>query len=232
MGEQSIRFGVTDGSTRRAATWKCWEHIGKGESNVYLACREFRPLKVSLHQSGDWRIAFTGEFWKKHPNTSLDNRVVMQWPRPQQFPSGMTLALRIITPSSAVSTTFHPSLLRNIIPIPAPPDNRASEVDIVITMSNTQVSSWPGKNSMNTHLVGSMSLYGGERLWVVHRVIDVPKIGNKRGKVRYLGGMNEDNLSGVGLRAFLMGHEKDGSRTIIDSACEIRGSRTNCQPST
>ena len=64
MAEQSLRFGVTNVADKRAATWKCWT-LSSGDSDVYLACRETgKAMKTSLHASGQWHHAYTGEFFE------------------------------------------------------------------------------------------------------------------------------------------------------------------------
>jgi hypothetical protein len=230
MGNQPIRFTVTDG-VKRAATWICFTDTDRGKSDIYLACRELGgSLKVSLHESGDWRIAYTQEFFKENLGAfpdKCDNRVIMQWPRPPQIAKGVTLAFRIITPYSAVSTAFDISLSKPIIWIPVPPENRAVEIDIIITAPNILVSGWPDKKSMKTRLVGSMLLDIGDTVWIVHRVTDIPGCGTLRGTPRCFSGKSLDDLARAkNLRVLVFGDTKDGSRFILDSAVEIRNSPT------
>jgi hypothetical protein len=224
MGERSIRFGITDGSGRRAATWKCWTLTGVGKSDVYLSARELGyALKASLHQSGNWQVAFSPQFVEENPNAFSDKpngRFIEQWPRPQQIAPGVTLAFRIVTPHSAVNIPFDISLYKSIVWIPAPPDNRAVEIDIIFTAPDTLVSGWPCKNSMNTQLIDSMSLSSGEKVWVVHWVTDMPNLGTLHGTPRYFKDKNKDDLIGAGLHILVFGDEKDGSRVIYDCPAE------------
>lgn len=151
----------------------------------------------------------------------------MEWPRPAQFAEGRTLAFRIVTPYSAVSTALDTPLSQNIISIPVPPDNSAVELDVIITSPHTSVAHWPGRNSMNTQLVCSMVLDSGDTVWIVHRVTDIPDLGTLRGKLRYFSGKNEDDLARAkNLRVLVFCDEKDGSRTIIDSTIEKRNPST------
>lgn len=60
MGKQPLRFGIHDGAGHRAATWKLWTGKSANRSDVYLAFRELNDaLKVSLHESGQWHIAYS-----------------------------------------------------------------------------------------------------------------------------------------------------------------------------
>jgi hypothetical protein len=226
MSEKSIRFAVTDGTSCRAATWKCWTPIVKGKSDVYLACRELGyAWHASLHQSGDWRIAYIPKFFKENLGTfpgKCDKRVIMQWPRPPQITEGVTLAFRIITPYPAVSIPLDTPLPKNIIPIPVPPDKRAVEISVVITSPHTSVSLWPGRNSMDTQLVGSMVLDSGDTVWIVHRVTDIPNLGTLQGTPRYFSSKNKDDLfRAKNPRMLVFGDEKDGSRSIVEVLLKI-----------
>jgi len=219
MPEQSIRFTVTNG-LKRAATWKCWTASG-GRSDIYLACRELKgAIKASLHESGNWHLAYSREFLDKNldisPNESA-HRYIHRWSRQPQIAPGVTLAFRIITPHSGINVPFYDSQYENIVRIPEPPDNKAIEIDIIITAPNTLVSSWPGKNSMNTELAGSMSLDSGEKVWIVYRVIDMPAIKPVHGRPKYFKNKGEDDLvRAENLRLLMFGNEKDGSRVIYD----------------
>jgi len=218
--KQSIRFGITDGSGKRADTWKCWVPIGAGKSDVYLTCRSLKgSLHASLHESGLWHIAYSTEFFAENLDALGDRpqgRFIDKWPRPKEIAPGITLVFRIVTPHSAVSTPIA-SLNKNIVWIPAPPPGQAVEIDIFITSPNALVSSWPGKNSMNTKLVGSISLESGDKIWVVYMVITLPNFKNVQGTARYFKGRSKDDLKGKELRAIVFAQEKDGSRIIIDS---------------
>jgi hypothetical protein len=220
--KKSIRFGITDGSGKRAATWNCLTNIGAGKSDVYLICRQLRDdLKVSLHQTGEWHIAYSKKFVAENPEFFANNplgRYIGKWRRPSEIASGVTLAIRIITPHSAVNTPIV-SLNRTITWIPVSPPGQAVEICIFITSPNALVSSWPGRNRMKTKLVGSMVLDNGEKTWIVYRGIECPDFEDMRGTPRYLNGRSRDDLKGKGLRIFAHKiHKEDGSLVILDGA--------------
>lgn len=221
MGERSIRFAVTDGSGLRAVTWKCWTTTNVGKSDVYLTCRELGGShKASLHQSGSWRIAFDNRFFNENVIDSTHKtrgRYITEWTRPRELAPGLTLAFRIITPYSSVNIPVV-SLDARIVRIPKPPHGCAVEVAIFITVSGALVSSWPGRNFMNTKLVGSVSLDSGETVWVVYMVIDIPDFKEAQGKLSFFKGRSKKDLSEKGLHALAVGKEKDGSRYIVDFA--------------
>jgi len=217
---QSIRFGITDGSGKSAATWNCLTPTGVGKSDIYLICRSLKgALHASLHESGLWHIAYSTEFFAENLDAIGDRhqgRFIDKWPRPKEIAPGVTLTFRIITPHSAVNTPIASSN-ENIVWIPAPPPGQAVEIDILITSPHASLPSWPGKYSMNTKLVGSISLESGDKIWVVYMVIACPNFKNVQGTARYFKGRSKDDLKGEGLRIIAFAQEKDGSRVILDS---------------
>ncbi len=83
MAENELRFGVTDGVGQRGATWKLV--VAKHSPDVYVLCRELRGvLKVSLHASGEWRIAYLAEAHKALVEGLPGDRgrLIREWPRP------------------------------------------------------------------------------------------------------------------------------------------------------
>lgn len=221
MAECSIRFGITDGEGHRASTWKLWTKTGV--SDVYLACRALGgKLKASLHESGSWHIAYTQKTFKEKVEGAAkqSDRFIEKWPRPKPIAKGVTLAYRIVTPWSSVTSSIG-EMKGNIIWIPNAPKPKATEIDVIITARNTSVTGCPGKRSMGTSLVGSFQLENGETVWVVHRVIDMPDLSSlTKGNVHFYKGMGPQDLESDKLRALVFGHEQNGSRVIYD--CVVR----------
>jgi len=220
MKKRSIRFGITDEKEHCAATWKLWTMIGGGKSDVYLACRALGgELKTSLHESGRWHIAYTPKMFKeKVEGTSAKqhNRFIEKWPRPKPLTKGVTLAYRIVTPWSSVTSPIG-NLKHNIIWIPNAPKPKATEIDVIITAPIHIVTGWPGKRSMGTSLVGSFELENAETVWVVYMVIDMPDLSSiTKDNWQFYKGIGPPDLESDNLRALVYGYENDGSRVIID----------------
>ena len=105
MAEQALRFGVCSKSERlRAATWKLWTPLGKAD--IYLAGRELAgAMKLSLHESDNWHFAYDPRFFEKRmPKDKRTDmgRFIDKWQRPSALAPGVTLALRIVTPWTAL----------------------------------------------------------------------------------------------------------------------------------
>jgi hypothetical protein len=222
MAQKSLRFGITDGESLRSATWKLWTETSGGNSEVYLACRSLGgELKASMHQSGNWHVAFSNSTYKNKVEgaiPSLDSRFAEKWPKPLEIANGITLAFRIVTPSSSITTSRETGKYKGVIWLPNSPENKAIEVYILIVEEHVPVSGWPGKNSMKTDLIGSFPLNNGGTVWAVYSVIDMPELSNSvKGIAHFFKGKTKEDLaSSDNLRALVFGSEKDGSRTIYD----------------
>lgn len=94
--EQAVRFGVRLHNGRPISHWKFWAH----RNEVYLAARSMGYwTKVSLHSSGDWRIAETRKLAKGESR----DRLFIQWQRPAPQ-NGWTESLAVIVPWVAVDS--------------------------------------------------------------------------------------------------------------------------------
>jgi hypothetical protein len=214
--QQSLRFGVFDGAGHRAATWKCWSPAAN--ENVYVSCRELHgALKASLHESGSWHIAYDGKFFDSavRPEDKTEKRrFIDKWQVPKPIAPGLVLAFRIVTPWSSVSTPC--DNMPEVFYVPKPAEGKAIEFDLFIIEPTTLVSGWPGKNSMNTSLVGSYALPSGRSVWVVYWEIPTPQLPTRCGKANFFEGKSFEDLKGDGLKLLAFGEEPDGSKVIYD----------------
>ncbi|MGA2490691.1 MAG: hypothetical protein ABSF99_10995 [Anaerolineales bacterium] len=226
MPEKAIRFGITDGQGHRASSWKLW--TPSITSDVYLACRELGgTLKVSLHQSGNWQVAYSQTTFETDVQgivPSQKDRFMDKWSRPKPIATGVTLAYRIVTPYSAVtSRIINPG--KNISWIPNCPPPRATEIDIILISPMTPLTGWPGKNKTGTQLIGSYDLLSGESVWAVYWVIDMPNLSPAtKGVGGFYRGRSKEDLKTSNLRAFVFGSVPDGSRVIYDCTVIGKGS--------
>lgn len=216
MPESAVRFAVRDPEGRRSATWKCWSPSGKND--VYLACRELAgALKTSLHQSGSWHVAYFRDFFEDRvPEEHRTNRgrFIDQWSRPSAIAPGLTLAFRIVTPWSSVTSIG--DLPPSITLVPPPAEGRAIEFDIFLFEGAMPVNSWPGKNKQSTRLLGSYGLPNGTSVFVVWWEVDMPDLGVLRGTPKFYRGSGLEDLKSEGMRMLVFGNEPDGSKVIFD----------------
>ena len=176
-----------------------------------------------MHQSGNWHVAFSKSTYEEKVEgavPSLDSRFADKWPRPPEIADGVTLAFRIITPESAVSSNSKVQNPNKVVWASAPPDGKALEIYICITIPSAKISEWPGKDSMGTELIGSFQLNNGDTVWAVSQSIDCPdfsKLGTGTGHF-FKGKSKSDLQESDNLRALVFGDNPDGSRVIYDTA--------------
>jgi len=223
MAKQNIRFGISDGKMQ-AATWKVWTEPKK--LDVYLACRELGgELKASLHESGQWHVGYSQKFFQEKVAGSgghaQRNRFVQEWARPKPLSTQLTLAYRILTPHSAVTSPIG-ARQGKVSWLPNCPPGKATEIDIFLITGSKPVKDWPGKNGMGTKFVGSYSLPKGDSVWVVYWVTDMPNLFQTRpGHGRFYAGKTKRDLNVDRLRVMAFSkHEPDGSRVIYDLSVE------------
>ena len=216
----TIRFVVGDPDDLRASTWRCWI-AGRGKDDIYLAPRPIAgSFKVSLHESGDWRVAFTTEFKEKMKRQGRwaegDHRSVARWRKPEQLAPGVVLAFRVIVPASAVSIPAEPRLLPgDLVWIRPPHENMAAEISLVLTGKDTRVTGWPGKRGMNNDLVGSLNLPSGTTLWLVSRQVDIPQLEATNARMSKFIPDPDAPLEGPNLRVFATIHDEAGVPTAL-----------------
>jgi hypothetical protein len=212
MPERALRFGVAGPIGFRAETWKCWTVHGKGKRDVYLACRALSgQLKLSLHQSGKWHVAFDSQRFDQlfEEGAAPPDRFLGKWEQPEGN-DGLTLACRIYVPSHAANIPDE-KLDENVQWIAHAPPGQS--VEIVIFLWNhaaLAVEDWPGKSVMKTALLGTVPLDGGGSVIVVHRTCEsLPQPPVTRAP-RYFRGMTESDMLGAN-RAVVWGDCDDGS---------------------
>ena len=222
MSDKELRFGIhNERNGLSAATWKLW--TPKSKHDIYLTCRQLGgDIKLSFHESGSWHFGFSKEGFDKLFDTEKSlgkSRHMDIWEKPIPILDGVTLALRIVTPFSAVTTPIQ-TIDKRIVHIPNCSEGFATEIDILITSSTEDLDSWPGKNKMGTKLVGSYSIGRTEQVWVVYWEIPLPNLSSPNSSsVQFFKGKNKsDLLESHNLKAVAFADAEDGSKILIDCA--------------
>lgn len=83
----SITVAVGSPDNLRSSIWRLWV---QGDEVYFGATQVMPALKVSLHKSGDWRIAWDKSF------SPTKNRIVCKWRRPPPNPDKMLPAINVI----------------------------------------------------------------------------------------------------------------------------------------
>lgn len=224
MAQKVIRFGVVDGRGHRASSWKCWAESGRGKNDVYLTCRKLGGVvKASFHESGSWHIAFaSGRFPSMFEDPDRpQSRFAMRWSRPPELSPGVMLPCRVLVPWYA-PTVPESTSDSTVMWVQTAPPGKALEFAVILTSAATCVTGWPARRSMNTELVGKITLDSGDRVWVVYHIIDWTDPPSITGRPRFAKGKTAADLRGDGVRALAWRQERDGSIAFLDAPVKVR----------
>lgn len=206
MAHQAIRFGVANAErTLRGAKWGCWTN-GGSDNSVYLTCRELRgSIHLSLHETGQWHVAFAGERFKElfAPNAQPASRFAGRWTRPPEVTPGWTVAAHIYTPAKAVTSSLARGNKR-IVWIEQPADGLMAEVTILLAEPQAKSNEeWPGALQMKTALVGSFVIGDGTVVWITSRNVPLQTPQLPPSQPRFFKSANADDFKSDNLRAVL-----------------------------
>jgi hypothetical protein len=115
MKLDALRFSIGPWYGRYSSVWRVWSE----DSDVYLAVRSLvRYMKISLHQSGGFRIAFTKQYndrmvLENGKDAAID-RALLKWQKIPISGNEVMQALDIHFPLSALSLRHKPDT-KNLI---------------------------------------------------------------------------------------------------------------------
>lgn len=225
MPESAIRFGLQNNANKRSSIWKCWTNSGRGKNDVYVTNRAIgKAMKVSLHESGSWHIAFDSHFLNKEiegESRLKSDRFVDKWPRPPEISKGCMLALRIIIPEDVITIPITDRDPLSTIWISSPPPGKAIEIVLLFTTPCPDVSNWPGRDSMKAQLLGSFQVESGYRVWLVYYTIDKPTMDARKGTVTLFKSGKAIAQQKRIYRAIILSQAPDGSRILYECNSEI-----------
>jgi hypothetical protein len=129
--KSAIRFCVGEPGNR-STVWRIWP--SPPHNDVYLATRESAGLqKFSLHESGDYRLAWLDNSRRGTIHTSLasdDSRVLMRWERPARLPNGWLPAVSIFVPREDVVEIDDEVKWQDVQWLPQPPEGHCAEIEV------------------------------------------------------------------------------------------------------
>lgn len=135
--ENVVRFAVGGPNRPRSTVWRLW--TGKGTSDVYISARTLGgALKVSLHESGTWRYAFTADYGEQRASTGDEDRVIERWKRPPPI-NVITSAFMVVVRSGEIGLPRHPlperakKYSRNVTWVPPAPRGSATHFIVMYT---------------------------------------------------------------------------------------------------
>lgn len=161
---RTLRFRVQDGSgTSESSTWNVVTIKKTGD--VYVGSRDvMAELKLSLHESGIFRMAWTTEEAPQRVANGAD-RMIEAWSLPEERAPGWRLVLRIDFPTSALSPILPPLRPRKKTEtIPAAGLGQVCVVRIFVAEQGAPDVTFDGDPA---GIVGEMQLGDGRKLVVI-----------------------------------------------------------------
>jgi len=201
IGDQKVRLAVGAPDGLQSAVWLVFTRRGK--SDIYVANRHVAGLlKVSLHESGVWRLAFTREFAATLPSSSpgSDERVQERWSRPNPRKPGWTHAMSIVVPVADLWRPDPPlDFPADIKWRHAPGPGMESHFALMLERGSGYVDRRPGGD-----VIAVLPLPSGESLWIIAAdVVSTPE------------NLHVYELSRANMRATVLGARDYGSRALV-----------------
>ncbi len=179
MAREWLRFGVSDGQSNWAATWKLWATASSDRVEVSLGSRFLGGrLTASREDDGGWAVAFVRPGDDPACGAGSAAACVGEVEEPhhaQQIADGCALAFRILTPASSVNLPHLAGRFRYVAWIPKAPPAKWVEATVVITESRPCTAGWQAQDLYGRALLGSLVLPAGQRVSVFFRTIDAPR---------------------------------------------------------
>jgi hypothetical protein len=218
---RTFRFVVGSPQNVESFVWRMWVH----GNDVYLGVRDaLTVFKVSLHQSGIWRIAFVADL--KRPDMASD-RVIVKWRKPNEFAPGWTPSIGIVVSSVRPERPFKaPKINDSRLTWFGPPAEGKKLVFKVLFSSSGRTESDLKSISLDrgrvaTHLVKK----NGDGVWLVVREDDLSDVERdsirdamEKTRIHMSPGSSEDSVHASRLLLVLSEDEPSVSTqpTIID----------------
>jgi hypothetical protein len=174
----TLRFAVGSPENIQSYVWRTWVQ----GNDVYLGAREtLFALKVSLHQSNIWRIAWVKELEGKDKDT---DRVIFKWQRPGEFAPGWTPSIGILVSSIGAERPFKTTRVddERIQWLPAALEGRRLLFKVLFSTPGYSEDDLKGVTIPGDRFVGRLVKRDGEIVWVVLREDDLSAV--ELGKIR------------------------------------------------
>lgn len=156
-----LRFAVGSVEGPRSSTWTV--AAARNSRDIYVGNRaNMKDLKLSLHQSGKWRMAYVAA----QPGV---DRVLTRFDPPAEMFPGWRRAASIVVPTAFLRAPFPERASSTARPIswwPAPPDGSSFWFEILVA----EAGAGPVIAEDVVGEVGQFPLAGGGGVWVIARI--------------------------------------------------------------
>lgn len=230
--DRAIRFGVGSATTRCSGVYRVRGANGAKSStrpsDLYLSARALGGvLKTSLHESGEWRTAYTEDAVESGKVTLQpgQDRKVLGWPRPPQWQPGVTWAHCIMFPSSELraGVADDPKIVKNVTWIADSGPGRIIQVDVLLVESSIEPLNFHTPVEQNLAVLDRFKLPNGEGVLVLTRTVEetpemAAQLQTAKQQVAVEAAARGVDLSGPALRTFIVVQRDNGLMGIVDAA--------------
>lgn len=165
--KKTLRFAVGSPEEYRSAIWRLWVQ----GNDVYLAARFLTGLmKLSLHQSGIWRLAWTEQSGVRAKGST--DRVQTRWQRPPEFRPGWTQGPAVIIPNSGIQKPFRHSSdedTTRVVWSPTPKPGHELRFTVLFANSKAPADSWQTVLRVGDAYLGKLNLKNGDKVVLCRR---------------------------------------------------------------
>jgi hypothetical protein len=163
------------------------------------------------------------------------DRAMARWERPAEFDPGMVKAFEIVIPASEVTKPaylgwdkdFSPEYAgKEVVWVPSPPGGYAAHFTVLFTsaeVTDATLPGWPGRVSMGTRLIAYSHLPNSQTVWLVAFEQELAEstqqtLKQQKNLMAEQARQNArfDPSEIPELRAYLYGHDADGTRYYVD----------------
>jgi hypothetical protein len=201
----------------RSSVWRIWAN--RATSDVYVAARTVAGVqKFSLHESGDFRYAWTTNAMTSGQFTGISSRVIDQWERAEPNPIGWTPAMSVWTRSEDVTVMPDDTKPNEVTWLPKARPGRATGFHLVLASPDQGVAELRG-----FAIVDVLALANGHGLIVLasQREVDEPTramLHTSRDRALASVPGIQARVGEPGLRLALFGNNDEGHRWVWDMA--------------
>jgi hypothetical protein len=196
-------------------------------SDVYIAARSIAgTMKVSLHESGVWRMAFTTQHVEQGSTfvAPTADRLMERWQRPPEYEPGWTAAFEIIVPHSELGPAPQPARPEpRVFWHPDPGAGLETRYWILIAGAGVEEPVPLPRGAVRQTVIGRLGLVNGETVYVGCLDVRPPPewVDHLADLKARLGTPRAEAISGAippgdALRGYFFGDYPNGARVWID----------------
>ena len=206
-----IRWATGSPSGPRSQTWRLFGN--RNSDDIYLGPRwDGDAIKLSLHRSGKWRMAWTDQYAKRVGLPDGSDRVLARWDPPTDIQPGWQHAVTILVTPESMSQFMTPELRPNKVAFyPRPEENHSLWFRVLLGQPGAALT------VRDAFEVGTLALPGGGMVGILVRPGALPdRTAAHVAEVRARMMRAMTQAGAHGNRGFSWGRMDDGAVVLID----------------